>query len=754
MSKRPHTWPGASLVASAAVLLAWPSQAVGASAPDLGRPFEPAPASQPLYDIKSPDEDPLRQRHIVTAADGVEIWTETWLPKASGGNVPPAALPTVLLYSPYLTRGTDPARAMPYLVERGFAFATAHVRGTGASGGCVYENSPLEADDGARVVEYLGRDAPWTNGSVGMYGGSYAGGTQVNVAAFGDPQRTQYLKAIVPNSAATAMYDTYFQDGVPWFAIAPAEQASYVVLQSLLLEPGTGGGLLQYIEKPGCQPEVFAGNLDTSGDWTPFWQRRDARLGLGNIRAATLLSQGHLDNRVPSYIVSGFFDRLPPSTPRAGLFGVWNHDFPDAHTFGTTPAQPDWERADYLPMITAWYDRYLRSIDPGVASWPAAQVQGTDGQWRSEQNWPLGSGPPGQLGLGADGALGVESPTGRSAYTESAIETTEADYPPGSAVTFQTGPVPQRLELYGMPVLDAWVSLDRDDAHLAAKLEVFGPDGRLTIPEARATGLRSAQHLDPLVDGRFAQERGRPAPVNTPVRIPLRFAATSLVVPKGARLRLTVAASVMVHDGLDAIQTGLGSVIHGPSQPSGAATRVTIHHDCRNPSVLRFRMPRASPDLLNVREKDEPAEQPLADNRPFTAPVSDAGGLATRPVCGQGPIDPQAVRSELDRRPRLRLRLGYRAVRSRAGRCARGRVRATVVGRDRRSVRRADFYLGGRLVARDRRRPFSKIVDRGFHRGGRHSHRVIARVRLRDGRRARLRARFPACGAPRGGRSV
>jgi hypothetical protein len=61
-------------------------------------------------------------------------------------------------------------------------------------------------------------------------------------------------------------------------------------------------------------------------------------------------------------------------------------------------------------------------------------------------------------------------------------------------------------------------------------------------------------------------------------------------------------------------------------------------------------MPRANPDLLNVREKDEPATQSRADNRPFVAPVSDAGGLATAPVCGQAPIRLENFGPEIPRR--------------------------------------------------------------------------------------------------------
>jgi hypothetical protein len=96
-------------------------------------------------------------------------------------------------------------------------------------------------------------------------------------------------------------------------------------------------------------------------------------------------------------------------------------------------------------------------------------------------------------------------------------------------------------------------------------------------------------------------------------------------------------------------------------------------------------------------------------------------------------------------RPRLALRLRFRRGRDRRGRrCARGRVRATIRGRDRGGIRRANFAVGSRRF-RDRKAPFSRIVDRG--RPGRRSRarRVRVRAFMKDGRRARLVRRYRVC---------
>ena len=93
------------------------------------------------------------------------------------------------------------------------------------------------------------------------------------------------------------------------------------------------------------------------------------------------------------------------------------------------------------------------------------------------------------------------------------------------------------------------------------------------------------------------------------------------------------------------------------------------------------------------------------------------------------------------RRARLSLRLRYR----KRGRCARGRVRATVVGRDRRRVKRALFYRGRSRVGMDRRPPLTKVIDRGRHLGRHHGHWARAKVRTSDRRLVTLRKRYRVC---------
>ena len=585
--------------------------AVAEEAPAQGRAFAPRPMSPELYGISPPTSS--TQNTTITAADGTPLYIEWWLPTEKDGNIPPERLPVIAMLSPYQTQGNPrEADTMETVVTRGYAYATVHLRGTGLSGGCQEQFSSNEVDDAARAIEWLGRDAPFTNGSVGASGLSYPGITQIAAAGRGDPEKVKYLKAIIPGGVATSQYDYNFFDGVPFTGQALAHSAAYNGANSLP-SPGTQRYPAQRVS---CIPEVMAGSADQSGNMTPFWQDRDLRVGAANTTAAVLIYHGHRDEIDREIALAGYFDRLPATTPKHAVIGSWAHAYPD-DVRGTT----QWGRADWEAMKLAWFDRYVKGdATAGVEDWPTVQVQDSEGQWRAEPDWPAASGPQRALALSADGLLGAETPTGSSdfiegAYTEGPLGKTGRGREEGRLV-FSTPPVEGPLHVTGQPVLDVWVQLDRPDAHLAARLEALDEAGR-RIPLAETMGFRSMQHLDPLVDGRFAQTEAKLPPVNTPIRVQLRFDPASLVVPEGGRLQLTVAGSLAPNT-LTA------------SQPSGLGTNVTLLHDCEHPSALTFQTLADTPDFLNVQEEDEAL--PLAST-PVAAQSSDGGGLASTPIC-------------------------------------------------------------------------------------------------------------------------
>jgi hypothetical protein len=615
---------GSGLAGALLVLVIGIAPGAPAIADDRGRPalvFDATPASQPVYAIQPPSADPARQQHVVTAADGTELFVETWLPAAKDGLSPPARVPVVVSISPYLTVGSvESAWARDTFVPRGYAYANVHVRGTGASGGCIDLFGAVEADDSARVIEYLGRDAPFSDGNLGGYGVSYPGGTILSAAGRGDPERVQYLRAIAAGAPYHSAHEAQWTfDGVPSFLVPTTTPGSYF-LQSLGFTldaaptPPTPDLLVQ---RPGCQAPHAIAAFDWSGDHTPWHAERDNRAWTANIEAATLVFHGHTDlvplGGSPPSIERGLFDQLPAGTPRAGVFGVFGHRLPRT------------EHAEIEDMVVAWFDRHVRGLDTGTGSWPEVQVQGTDGRWRAESGWPTLGGDVGHLALGPAGTLGASVPIGSTTYLEGPYETTAEEASAGVAV-FESAPLPARLELSGQPVLDLWLQLAAPDAHVAARLEIIRGGER--VAGAMTYGLRSAQHLDPFVDGRFVQATPTLPPIGVPVRVPVRFQPTDLVAQPGDQVRITVAGSLIVNEGLS--QFGVPEpVFLGPSQASGVVAPVQILHDCAHPSVLRFELPTPSSRTLAIG---------AGADRPRTERVHDGGGIATAPVCGVAPV--------------------------------------------------------------------------------------------------------------------
>ena len=102
-----------------------------------------------------------------------------------------APQPTALQFTIYAQPSED-IRRMRYAADRGYVAVAAYSRGKAYSPEAI---APYEFDgrDAAGLVDWIGRQ-PWSNGKVGMYGGSYNGFTQWAATKW----MPRALKTIVP----------------------------------------------------------------------------------------------------------------------------------------------------------------------------------------------------------------------------------------------------------------------------------------------------------------------------------------------------------------------------------------------------------------------------------------------------------------------------------------------------------------------------------------------------------------------------
>lgn len=615
---------------------------------ELAVPWE-RPLPPPSFAIRPPEDDPLRQRHTFRASlDGTELFVEAWLPAPLDGNTPPAKVPTVLSLQPYTDVGEqsgDHIAAVQTLVTRGYAYAQAHMRGTKGSGGCWDFHGAVDRSDVGDIIQFVA-GAPWSDGNVGLYGISNPGGSALVAAGLADKTKTAGLRAVVAGAPVTSWYELFGRSGVPRFMPAAVEQAAGLFLWS------SNGQISTLDNRPGerqtCWPDHVAGAAAFDGSFSDFVAAREVRAGAADITVPILVTHGFPDPDVPIAHQVGLFDQIPAATHKVALYGLFGHEWPDGDDWADMDAghpepldqklqpAPERTRADWQAMILAWFDQYLKGVDAGVGEWPAVQVQDNEGVWRAEDDWPLAGRRSGQLALGV-GKLGAAAPVGSTTYTEASYRNSHLDggYPPAMSARFEMD-VPGRLEMAGQPVLDLWVQLDRPDAHIAATLDIYDENGKL-LPYASTSGFRSAQHLDPYTGNRFSQRERRLPPIGAPVRVKVPFQPRDVVVPAGGKLVLTIAGSAPMYAGLETI-TGQEDGFYEPSQLSGTATRVTILHDCRWTSALRFEMPDDDRRLLNVREVTEVGKLHALAVRDEP---SDAAGTASAAVCGKSAEPPR-----------------------------------------------------------------------------------------------------------------
>ena len=99
--------------------------------------------------------------------DGVELSSDIYLPRAGG------KFPTVLMRTPYDNNTAPMIEKGIRLANHGYACVIQDVRGRWDSDGVHYALFN-HGEDGYDTQEWIGRQ-PWSDGRIGMAGGSYLG---------------------------------------------------------------------------------------------------------------------------------------------------------------------------------------------------------------------------------------------------------------------------------------------------------------------------------------------------------------------------------------------------------------------------------------------------------------------------------------------------------------------------------------------------------------------------------------------------
>ena len=427
----------------------------------------------------------------------------------------------------------DPEKWVP----DGYVCIRVDSRGCGRSPGYVQPFSPRETSDFEACIEWAGVQ-PWSNGKVGLNGVSYYGINQWQVAS----RQPKHLAAMCVWEGAADWYRDMTHHG----GILSTFWANWYDMQVKSVQYGLGenGPTSAVTGELVCGPET----LDTT-------TLANNRCDFGEEIASKPLDGPYYHERSPDWSKI-----TTPLLTAANWGGQGLHLRGNVEGFLRAATQQKWLEAHGLEHWTEFYtdygvalqkrffDYFLRGIKNGWDQEPKVrlQVRHVDHfEERCEDDWPIPRTEwsnlylePATLNLQATPAMADGQ------ITFDAL---------GDGVTFTADPMSEATEITGPVALQLVVSSNTTDADLFVVLRVFDEqDEEITFAGAVdphtpiGQGWLRASHrkLDPELSqpGRPYHTHDEPWPLTPGTAVPVNIEIwpTSIVVPKGCRIALTV----------------------------------------------------------------------------------------------------------------------------------------------------------------------------------------------------------------------
>lgn len=344
----------------------------------------------------------------VEMSDGCKLATDIYLPS----NIKPGKkLPTILVRTPY-GREIYGQREFRF-VFRGYALVVQDTRGRGDSEGEFIPNI-YEKEDGSDTLDYIA-SCSWSNGKVGMIGGSYGGYVQWAAAASGN----KHLKAIVSLvTSGSAFRDNPRKGGVfmsgilAWCSLVSERDAN-----PDLMNRDDWDEVVKYRPVKDIPEKMLGKKINFWDDWVlrpsndEFWQKSDFTKDSNNID-------------VPSLIISGWYDDDGEGTSEAWemmnkhnrdnvklILGPWYHkanttrDINDIH-FGDNAILYDMDI-----LYLKWFDKFLKDKDNKIDEGKRVKYYLVgENEWREDDNWPPENNEVVKLYIGNDSKALFEKP--------------------------------------------------------------------------------------------------------------------------------------------------------------------------------------------------------------------------------------------------------------------------------------------------------------------------------------------------------
>ena len=449
------------------------------------------------------------------APDG-KVSLGLWLPDVPEG----VKVPVIAEFGPYFDEvsvETGPVEQpgtwlgsmiIDQILPHGFAFAQVSVMGTGRSNHCMDLMGNAEQLGVDAAVTWLGTQ-DWSNGRVAMIGKSYDGSTPWQAAMFG---LIGVMELMWKNGSSEArapimhngVYGSYGIDGDT---------------------EDIGNLCPDYIIGPGTGVAAWMWGGEAAGN---YWgERYFLDRVLENYKGSVYLIQGMHDWNVDPHMAIPVINQLKDAGIEAkGLFGQWDHDYPDRPTYHFDrsgegrgrEAFSQMTRFDWMQDLLEWFDYYL--LDGGEKPGLWVEIQTNQGQWRLEDRYP----PEGMTTLALDlgGAL-------------SNIGGTTNILPTGSTgPVYETAPLEEGIWIAGLPRL-----------HIDVNTATVGGQIYALLEDCDETG--SCIHIGhAIMDLRYHEggtEEQTWLPVIQTINAKMEFFAMDVQVEAGHTIRLSLSST-------------------------------------------------------------------------------------------------------------------------------------------------------------------------------------------------------------------
>jgi putative CocE/NonD family hydrolase len=504
---------------------------------------------------------------MIEVAPSVALAADVYMPKV------PGRYPAILSFAAYSKElqaagaptGSNETGSPPVFTDRGYVHVIATRRGMGRSGGedAVYLND-RDVEDHAALIGWAAAQ-PWCDGQVVLFGTSYYGLTQPQVARLRPPA----LKGLFANEMCTDFFRHIAMfGGAPqpdFFALWMG--ANFTPLQFRLRVPPLARALASHVT-----------NSPLKRLWWPQLKKRMARIMKGfqrqvpTRRARELFAALMLDGKtrasspLPQGPSGALGDIEVPFVvvQNAGYFNLHQFGAYDLFENAGTPQRDRWlivGPASYeLPVYDwqgealAFFDHLLYGADNGYAAQPRVRywAEGADA-YRSAEGWPLPGSTTLRLYLASNGAddathrLGTEPGDGANRWAAVPLGATLAagfDEVANQRLGFEM-PVEEEIELTGPVTLSLSFSTNEIDSHVVARTGLVSAGGAYRILSMGA--IRPAcRRVDPArsTATEIAIDIDRPEPLvpGEPVRLVFSLTPQPVVVKPGDRLRLDIAS--------------------------------------------------------------------------------------------------------------------------------------------------------------------------------------------------------------------